>query len=67
MDLVKEELENSLNNDKKEETGSDDDDNKGDPTPKPIGEVIKEKEEDEKEKADTLEKQQYFKEAKENA
>ena len=65
MDMVKEELENSMNNEKKEESGSDDEDNaKG---LKPIGEVIAEKETDEKEKAEDAEKQQYFKEAKDNA
>ena len=43
MDLVKEELENSLKGDeKKEESGSDDEDNhKGDPTPHPIGSLMK--------------------------
>ena len=52
MDLVKEELENSL--DKKEESGSDDE---SENQPKPIGEVIKEKEMEEKAKAEESEKQ----------
>lgn len=43
MDLVKEELENSL--DKKEESGSDDEE-----APKPIDEVIKDKEQEDREK-----------------
>ena len=65
MDMVKEELQNSLGGEKKEESGSDDEDNAK--QPKPIGEVIKEKEDDEKEKAEAAEKEKYFKEAKENA
>jgi hypothetical protein len=48
MDLVKEELENSLSGDKKGESGSDDESEQQ----KPIGDVIKDKEEDEKEKAE---------------
>ena len=45
MDLVKEELENSLNGDKKEESGSDDETEN---QPKSIAEVIKDKENEEK-------------------